>query len=68
MTSRTGNTTASLISAVDRWVSGSNSRKDSMVSPKNSMRTGFSWSGEKKSMIPPRRLNSPTRVTSDADS
>ena len=41
----------------ERCVSGSNLRMVSISSPKNSMRTGRSDSGEYTSRIPPRRVN-----------
>jgi hypothetical protein len=43
----------------ERCVSGSNLRMVSISSPKNSMRTGRSASGEYTSRIPPRRVNWP---------
>ena len=42
-----------------RWVSGSKLRRLSMVSPKNSMRTGSAGSGGKTSRMPPRRATWP---------
>ena len=46
-----------------RWVSGSNVRRLSMVSPKSSIRTGRSRSEGKMSTMPPRRANWPGAVT-----
>ena len=46
-----------------RWSATANQRSSSTSSPKNSMRTGWSSTGEKTSMIPPRTANSPRRVT-----
>jgi hypothetical protein len=46
-----------------RWVSGSNERRLSTVSPRNSMRTGVSRSGGKTSRIPPRRATWPGAET-----
>ena len=45
--------------SVRRWVPGSKLERESISSPQNSTRTGSGSLGEKKSTIPPRRLNWP---------
>ena len=47
----------------ERWVSTSNQRSDSMVSPKSSTRNGFAVLGGKRSRIPPRNASSPGSPT-----
>ncbi len=48
---------------VDRWDVGSNSRIDSISSPKNSTRAGLACAGEKMSTMPPRAAHCPTSTT-----
>ena len=57
--SRTGSIFTASSWSMDTWDNTSNSRMDSTSSPKNSIRTGFTPPGWKKSTISPRTLNSP---------
>jgi hypothetical protein len=61
----TGRMVAAFRSALERWDMGSKSLMRSRVSPKNSRRKGWSYPGQKMSMMSPRRDVSPTAVTMD---
>jgi len=58
-----GSTVSARSGAIERWVVGSKTRRDSTSSPTNSARTGRSWVGEKMSTMPPRTLHCPTSIT-----
>ena len=62
-----GSSSASSTGFEERWVAGSNLRIDSTSSPKNSMRTGRSASGEYTSRMPPRRAYSPGISTTSVE-
>ncbi len=59
-----GSTTAWATAPVERWSAGSNARRESISSPKNSARTGSDWPGGNRSTMPPRLANSPRPPTS----
>jgi len=61
-----GSSSASSTGFEERWLAGSNFRIDSISSPKNSMRTGRSASGEYTSRIPPRAAYCPGISTTSA--
>jgi hypothetical protein len=61
--SSSGRISASGTFTIDRWVSTSKRRMDSISSPKNSMRSGLALSAPNTSRIPPRIENSPTAPT-----
>ena len=62
--SEAGRRTNSSTVPIVRWSAGSKRRSDSISSPKNSIRTGSSDDGGKRSTMPPRRANSPRPATS----
>ena len=59
-----GSSASSLTVPTLRWSVGSKARRESISSPKNSIRTGSDADGGNTSTMPPRRANSPRPATS----